>query len=511
MGSIAFQLMVITIISKFTGLFREVFFGAVFGTSIIKDIYVITNSLTAILFSYLFVSTQTTFIPMYNNVLSKKNRKAADHFTANLTNTLVLLAGLVILLTWIFADPLARIIAPGFSPENIAKTADFLRIVVVGILFSAINAAPISYLNIYDNFATPATTGILMNIILVAFAFVAAKQGSMVLLAVGAVAAKGLQYVFFPRAMRKTGYRHAWVLNPKDPFIREALLIALPAIFSILVNDLSVIIDKSIASAIVSEGGVSAMDYAAKLIDFVQGIVVVSIVTASYPRMSRLGQDRAMRPRFKRLTQRAVSSGALLVIPSVVGLMLFATPITRIFFERGAFTPESTTMVSTILFWYAPSLLFILFSQVYTRAFYSLKDTRTPLIAGAIQVGVDIVLNFVLSYFFGLSGLAASTTIGAIAGSLLLMTLLRKKIGPLGLSRMGKSLVKILLATLVMGLASWSVYHFLPLASDNLRFFLALLVAILTYLVVVIALRIPEAQHLALRAIERLEARFPEK
>lgn len=151
MGSIAFQLMVITIISKFTGLFREVFFGAVFGTSIIKDIYVITNSLTAILFSYLFVSTQTTFIPMYNNVLSKKDRKAADHFTANLTNTLVLLAGLVILLTWIFADPLARIIAPGFSPENIAKTADFLRIVVVGILFSAINAAPISYLNIYDN------------------------------------------------------------------------------------------------------------------------------------------------------------------------------------------------------------------------------------------------------------------------------------------------------------------------------------------------------------------------
>lgn len=311
--------------------------------------------------------------------------------------------------------------------------------------------------------------------------------------------------------MRKTGYRHAWVLNPKDPFIREALLIALPAIFSILVNDLSVIIDKSIASAIVSEGGVSAMDYAAKLIDFVQGIVVVSIVTASYPRMSRLGQNRSMRPRFKRLTQRAVSSGALLVIPSVVGLMLFATPITRIFFERGAFTPESTAMVSTILFWYAPSLLFILFSQVYTRAFYSLKDTRTPLIAGAIQVGVDIVLNFVLSYFFGLSGLAASTTIGAIAGSLLLMTLLRKKIGPLGLSRMGKSLAKILLATLVMGLASWSVYHFLPLASDNLRFFLALLVAILTYLVVVIALRIPEAQHLALRAIERLEARFHEK
>lgn len=511
MGSIAFQLMIITIISKFTGLFREVFFGAVFGTSIIKDIYVITNSLTAILFSYLFVSTQTTFIPMYNNVLSKKDRSAADRFTSNLTNTLVVLAGVVILLTWLLADPLARLIAPGFSPENVEKTAGFLRIVVVGILFSAINAAPISYLNIYDNFSTPATTGIIMNIILVAFAFFAAKEESLVLLAVGAVAAKGLQYIFFPRAMQKTGYRHQWVLSPKDPFIKEALLIALPAIFSILVNDLSVIIDKSIASAIVSEGGVSAMDYAAKLIDFVQGIVVVSIVTASYPRMSRLGQDRKSRPRFKRLTQRAVSSGALLVIPSVVGLMLFATPITRIFFERGAFTAQSTAMVSTILFWYAPSLFFILLSQVYTRAFYSLKDTRTPLMAGAIQVAIDVILNFILSYFFGLSGLAASTTIGAIAGALILLTLLRVKIGRLGFSRMTKSLVKILLATTVMGLASYGVYRFLPLASDNLRFFLALLVAILTYLVSVIALRIPEAQHLALQIIDRLESHLIKK
>ena len=74
MGSITFQLMVITIISKFTGLIREVSFAKFFGTGMITDIYVVSESITAMAFSFLFMSIQTTFIPMYNKVLTNSGR-----------------------------------------------------------------------------------------------------------------------------------------------------------------------------------------------------------------------------------------------------------------------------------------------------------------------------------------------------------------------------------------------------------------------------------------------------
>lgn len=507
MGNIAFQLMIITILSKITGLVREVYFGAAFGTSAIKDIYVITNSLTAILFSYLFVSMQTTFIPMYNNVLAQGGRKRADRFTANLTNTLVVVSLLIIALTFLFANPLARLVAPGFSPEKLQQTANFLRITIFGIFFSALFAAPISYLNIYDNFVTPATTGILMNAILILFTFLSARHQSLWLLAIGVVVSKGLQYVFFPRALRRAGYHHRLLLRPADPTIRECLRIALPAIFSILVYDLSVVIDKSIASFLVTNGGVASMDYAAKIIDFVQGIVVVSIVTAAYPRLSRLAQEPKDRPAFKRLIKNSITSGALLVIPAVAGIMVYAVPVTRLFYERGAFTPEATQMVSTILFWYAPAILFELFSRIYIRAFYSLKDTKTPLLAGAIQVGVDIVLNVILSYFFGLIGLASSTSIGALAGVFVLFHFLRKRVGNLALRSMGRSLLKISFATLLMVFISRSFFEVAPIASESIRFLGTLLIAFVVYFISIIALRVPEAQALIRRAWRRYHPR----
>ena len=89
MGSITFQLMIITLVSKFTGLLRESVFGAAFGTSMIKDVYVTSETITALLFSFLFVSVQSIFIPLYNRVLNNKDRKNADLFTSNFTNVFV--------------------------------------------------------------------------------------------------------------------------------------------------------------------------------------------------------------------------------------------------------------------------------------------------------------------------------------------------------------------------------------------------------------------------------------
>lgn len=506
MGSVTFQLMVITIISKLTGLIREVSFAKFFGTGMVTDIYVVSESITAMAFSFLFMSIQTTFIPMYNKVLTKRGRQEADYFTANLANTLVLIAAIISGVGFVFMPQIMHLVAAGFEGEKLNQAVLFTRIVLFRILFSAFNGAFISYLNNYNNFLTPATTGIIMNVVMIFFSYLTAKTGNLLLLAVGSIFAVAIQYSFFPRALRHAGYRHRLLLKPNSPAIRESLSIAVPAMFSILVNDISIIVDKAIATSIVPNGGASALNYANMIFMMVQGVVIVSIVTASYPGMSRAAQKENLQP-FKRVIHHSLVHGMVLILPAVVGMMLFAQPIVRLFYERDQFTATSTLLTTGALFWYTPGLIGLLCSQIFIRAFYALHDTKTPLLISTVQVAVDITLNFILSYFFGLNGLAASTMVGNLVGAVMLGTVLRKKSGRLAFRSLFKSVSKITVASALMGVVALFVFHGLPLGSETLRLLLTILVGAMVYLICILFAQIPEVRQLVNQIYHRLHRR----
>lgn len=503
MGSITFQLMVITIISKFTGLIREVSFAKFFGTGLVTDIYVVSESITAMAFSFLFMSIQTTFIPMYNKVLTNSGRREADRFTSNLTNTIVLLAAIISAIGFLFMPQIMRLVAAGFQGEKFDQAVLFTRIVLFRILFSALNGAFISYLNNYNNFLTPATTGIIMNVVMIFFSYLTAKTGNLLLLAFGSIFGVAVQYMFFPGALRRTGYRHQFLLQPNAPAIRESLAIAIPAMFSILVNDISIIVDKAIATSIVPNGGASALNYANMIFMMVEGVVIVSIVTASYPGMSRAAQQDDLRP-FKRVIHHSLVHGMVLIIPAVVGMMLFSQPIVRLFYERDQFTATSTLMTAGALFWYTPGLIGLLCSQVFIRAFYALHDTKTPLLISAVQVAVDITLNFILSHFFGLNGLAAATATGNLVGAVILGWVLRKKCGRLEFRSLFRSVAKVVAASAIMGFLTLVVFHGLAPARETIRLLLTVLVGALVYLVVILFAQIPEVRRLVNQVYHRL-------
>lgn len=495
MGSITFQLMIITLISKFTGLLRESVFGAAFGTSMIKDVYVTSETITALLFSFLFVSVQAIFIPLYNNVLNKKDRKGADLFTSNFTNVLLVISAVIVVVAILFMDKFVSLVAAGYTGEKFETAVYFTRIRMFGIFFSAANACMISYLNIYNDFRTPGFTGIIANIVLINVAIISARLNSIELLVGGTILSVALQYIMFPRALKKVGYSHNLFVDFKDSNLKHALALALPVMFSIVVNDVSIIIDQTIASSIVTDGGVSALDYAQKIYQIIYGIVIVSIVTAAYPRMSKLAQSNKIKE-MKSVTVDSITMGLILIIPATIGLMLFAEPIVRLFYERRAFTPESTLMTAGALFWYAPGLIALIFTNLLNRVFYSLGDTKTPVVISVIQVAIDVVLNIVLSRLFGLNGLAASTAIGNGFGAVAYLVFIRKRLGNMQLKSMLTSTLKIGLATVIMALIAYATFTYLPFSSEVIRLGLAILVAFIVYGTSVLLLRIPEVKFL---------------
>lgn len=495
MGSITFQLMIITLVSKFTGLLRESVFGAAFGTSMIKDVYVTSETITALLFSFLFVSVQSIFIPLYNRVLNNKDRKNADLFTSNFTNVLLVISVVIVIVAVLLMDKFVSIVAAGYTGEKFETAVYFTRIRMFGIFFSAANACMISYLNIYNDFRTPAFTGIISNIVLINVAIISAYFQSIELLVGGTILSVAVQYIMFPRALKKVGYNHKLYLDFKDNNLKHALALALPVMFSIVVNDVSIIIDQTIASSIVTDGGVSALDYAQKIYQIIYGIVIVSIVTAAYPRMSKLAQSDKIKE-MKSVTVDSITMGLILIIPATIGLMLFAEPVVRLFYERRAFTAESTMMTAGALFWYAPGLIALIFTNLLNRVFYSLGDTKTPVVISIIQVAIDVVLNITLSRLFGLNGLAASTAIGNWFAAFAYLIFIRRRLGNMQLTSMFTSTVKISMATVVMALIAFATFTYLPIGNEVIRLVLAILAAAITYGITVLLLRVPEVEML---------------
>lgn len=493
MGKVAVQLMVITIFSKLAGLFREVFFGAIFGTNIAKDIYVIGETVAAIAFSFLFMSMQSCFIPIYTDVHAKYGRKRADRFTSNLTNFLIIISIVIGLLFFIFMKPIISLVAKGYTGEKFLATVHFSRIAIWIIVIRAMVACMISYLNIYNNFIVPAMTGIIFNILIILTAFIASRLNSLTVLAIGTILATGLQYILFPKALKEVGYHHQLVLDVHEPYLKKTFAMGIPVIFSVLVNEICVIIDKTLASSIVVNGGIAAMDYASKFSGFISGIVIISIVTATYPKLSSMISNHEVKA-FRKLTAESIVYGLLLVIPSVIGLMLYVKPVIRIFYQHGAFTAQSTEMVAGPLFWYTPGLLGLIFIEVLNRVYYAHNNARTPLFVSIIHVVLNIVLNIILSKYFGLKGLAAATAISNILSAGLLVALSWKMVGGRNYKHVFGTSLKIWLASAIMGLVSWQVFSALRAWSEAGAFLITLLVAILVYGVIILFIRIPEVQ-----------------
>ena len=147
------------------------------------------------------------------------------------------------------------------------------------------------------------------------------------------------------------------------------------------------------------------------------------------------------------------------MIPATVGLIVLAKPIVEIAFQRGGFDATATIMTSQALIFYSLGLVAMALRLLITRVYYSLQDTKTPMINGAMSVGLNIVLNLILVKFMAHAGLAFATSIATTIATLLMFYGLKKKIGSLGAKSYIFTFIKSGLASVVMGGVAYFTYH----------------------------------------------------
>ena len=277
--------------------------------------------------------------------------------------------------------------------------------------------------------------------------------------------------------------------------IKKVIYLSLTVMIGVSVNHINVLVNRTLASQI-AVGGTSALNYANMLNGFVQGLFVVPIATVIYPVISKMAVEDNM-DGLKSSISEAINSISLLVIPATIGAMCFAEPVVKILFGRGAFDSQAISMTSNALFYYSIGMLGFGMRDIISRAFYSLQDTKTPMINAAIAMAMNIVLNIILSKFMGIGGLALATSISAIFCTVLLFISFRNKIGPFGMRNIAISFIKVLCASLVMGFIARLLYDILiKNIGANLALIAAIIIGAVVYFVMIYFMKIDEVDSM---------------
>lgn len=497
--------MLITILSKVLGFGREIVLSYFFGASSITDVYNISQTVPTTIFSFIGLALATSFIPIYSRVRAERSKEEASRFMSNLITVLLVLATVMVGLVLVFTEPVIRVFASGFTGETLSLAVAFTRISIFGIYFSVLIFIFNSFLQISNNFVIPAMLGLPLNFAAI-LSYVLAATFDVRILAYGILAGLILQVVFLLPSLMKLHFRYRLVFNLKDVYLREMLLLTIPVVIGVSVNQINVLVDKTLASAI-AIGGISALNYAHIINGFVQGMFVEPVAVVMYPSISAMAAEDRMENLTETISQSLLSI-SLLIFPATVGSMVLAGPLVRLVFQRGAFDASAAAMTATALFYYSIGMTAYAYRDILSRTFYAMKDTKTPMVNAAVGMVINIVLNLILSRIMGLGGLALATSISAVATTAWLYLTLKKRLDYPILSGKSGSLLRIILASAIMGAAAFFTQRILegriPYAASVAA---AIIVAIVLYGVTILFMRIEEVDTLKNIILRRIGKR----
>jgi putative peptidoglycan lipid II flippase len=460
MKKTVFIVIILTMFSKLLGFARDIILSYFYGASVISDAYLISMTIPTVIFAIIGKGISTGFIPMYTRIESQEGTEQANQYTNNLANFVLILCTIIFIIGMVFTEPIVKLFASGFEPEGMELTVRFTRITLISVYFVGMNYVLSAYLQVKEIFVVSALLGLPANFVVIG-SFYMSSITNINVLAIGNLLAIVVQFLLLFFYSYKKKFRYNLKLDLKDRNIRKMMLLAMPVIFGSSVAQINILVDRTLASGL-SLGGISALTYANTINLIILGIVVSTITSVLFPKISKMAVENDMKG-LKNSIKEAITTINIFVVPVTVFYMIFAEPIVQMLYGRGEFDSDAVALTSSALFFFAIGLVGFSQRELLSNVFYSLQDTKTPMINATIAFVINIVLNVILSRFLGIGGLALATSISVLFCSLLLFRNLRNRIGNFGSKTVMISFIKLIIASVGMGAVSKWVYGLLLL------------------------------------------------
>jgi putative peptidoglycan lipid II flippase len=357
---------------------------------------------------------------------------------------------LVILAPWV-----VPLVGFGFSGQTKDLAVYLFRILMIGFAFAGLTGLVTGMLNSLRRFALAAFSSVIGAVATLAITVVFAGPLGITSLAVGTATGwvVGLFVVMFGIRDQEVPYRSR--VQWRDSALREAAGMVWPVLIGSTVGAVAIFSDQILGS-LLAVGSVSSLSYADKLFQVPLGLFVAGITVPLFPLLSE--QVAAKAPeRVKATLSFALRLMAFLLIPCMVGFIVLRYAIIGLIFEHGKFTAEDTSRTAWALLFLLLGLYVYAGRDTLTRVFYAHHDMRTPVKISVATVVLNIGLSYLFMQFLGVGGLALGTTVSLTMNFFVLLYLLRRKIGPMGLGRLAGSLSKVAAASAAMGVVIWAL------------------------------------------------------
>ncbi|MBN2801280.1 MAG: murein biosynthesis integral membrane protein MurJ [Deltaproteobacteria bacterium] len=482
------------LLTRVSGLLREVVFAAVFGAGADADAYLAALRVPNLLRD-LFAegSLSSAFVPHFAKALQEEGRASAWALSNALLGVLLLALGALAALLLLAPAPWVWLVAAGFSPEKAALTARLIQ--GLAPLLAGISLASVlgGMLHVQGRFFLPALAPAAFNAAVIGGCLVpaawATRWGLQPLVLVAAAASIGglLQAAVQLPALYKLGFR----LRPSlrgHPLLRPLLGFMGPAILGVGTVQAGVLIDLQIASTL-GDGPVSWLGYAFRLVQLPMTVFAGSIAVVSLARLSALLADGAEREARDTLGS-ALSLTTFLVLPGALALGLFAEPLVALFYQRGAFSAQDTAITAQLLRAYSLGAVAFALHRVAAPSFYAWRDPWTPMLLSLGTVAAKIPLSLTLAHALGVTGLPLAHAAVASAEGIALLALLGRRAGGWA-DGVWRDLAKITVAATLTGVLGWAL---IPLTGASLLLLPPLGVA---YLSLAALLGLPQVRQLA--------------
>ena len=507
----AIYLMIATILSKVLGFFREIVLASYYGASAYSDAYITSIGIPTVVFFGISSAIATTYIPLYYENLNSGGEEKARKFTNNIINIVMVIGIIMSVIGFIFAEELVKVFAIGFKEETLYIATRFTKIMIFGVIFIGLSNIATAFLQINNNFTVPGLIGIPFNIIII-ISIVISKQTSPLILPIGTLIGLISQFILQLPYMIKGKFRYKLYINLKDEYLKKIIWLIGPVFIGVGVNQINAMVDRALASTLV-EGSISALSYANKLNGFVLALFISSIGAVIYPILSKLSINNN-KEEFNKSIITSINTVILFILPVSVGAIILSRPIVQILFQRGEFDEIATNMTSIALIFYSLGMIGFGLRDILGKVFYSLQDTKTPMINGSITVALNIVLNLIFIRFMEHAGLALATSISSIICILLLFNSLKQKIGYFGQDKIIKTTIKSLISAIIMGVVTYFMYNILTnilgagIIQEVIALFASIGIGAIVYGTLVIILKVEEVSIITNRVKSKILAKI---
>jgi len=395
------------LISKGLGFIREVIFAGSFGLSARFDVYLIGAVLPVTINTIILYLALNYLIPAYNNI-TQQDESLADDFIR--MNFIVFTGGglLLSLFLFLFADIIIGFYLHTASPELFITAKNVFLLYLISVPLNSAIAVLTSQHQIHMQFAPPAYSNLLVNIVVIVLVLLFAGKLSIYIIPISFVAGSVIQLVYLLKTSKlKISFGHLTALKGKiAKFIPSTL------VFIMLIEGLGqlyVLADRYFYSY-VPQGGIAALNYANTVFLLPVSILSAALTTAVFPKFAQyIGEG--LTDKLEDLFNEGIKINFIMFVPVTVIFICYGDSVIRLIFERGKFSAGDTQLTFNALIWYSVSLVFYSAYSIVNKIVYSFQLVKQLLYITAAGILIKIVLNFLLAEKYAQDGLAFSTSV----------------------------------------------------------------------------------------------------